>query len=87
MYNKGETICWDCELACGGCPWSKGNNPVPGWNVIQFGESITVIECPLFRRDSEDNGNRRLTQEEHMRIHNRRRLDKDDPVKYPGVAS
>lgn len=28
-----EQLCWTCANACGGCPWSRRFEPVPGWTA------------------------------------------------------
>ena len=59
--NKPQTLCWDCENACGGCSWSRPGmaaEPVKGWtatrNDIKNGskaESYIVHACPEFVPD------------------------------------
>ena len=53
---KGESLCWSCKKATGGCSWSRSLTPIKGWNA----ESETrkgnegkyigyrVKECPLY---------------------------------------
>lgn len=62
-----STICWDCHNAgaCT-CEWSKDLIPVPGWiarktHSEEYGESYRVISCPKFIRDSEGEGEVRLS--------------------------
>lgn len=43
MAKKKETLCWTCENACGGCPWSRKFEPVEGWEAERSAIS--------FRRD------------------------------------
>lgn len=66
------TLCWDCEKACGDCPWSqRGHMPVDGWvatptkvklraKTNPYGESYDnsyiVHSCPLFVRDATEYG-------------------------------
>ena len=57
----GETLCWTCQNACGGCSWSKSFTPVEGWKAKPtqiktvyndvFEESYRVIECPEYIPD------------------------------------
>ena len=61
--NKNDSLCWDCQNACGGCNWSRSLKSVEGWNVevkkIQhkangrttFDESCRVISCPEYIPD------------------------------------
>jgi len=62
---KRQTLCWDCENACGGCSWSDHwkHTPVEGWTAKRtrlrmdkddYGDSYIVIECPEFKRDRSD---------------------------------
>lgn len=62
----GTNICWDCEKACGQCPWTAIDpetkevqfNPVPGWKTEKkrrktgrnWVEVEQIVECPLFER-------------------------------------
>lgn len=63
MYSKEhDTLCWDCEKACGRCSWSKNFTPVEGWKAIptkiscgyklggipHIVDSFIVCECPEF---------------------------------------
>lgn len=40
-WTKKQTLCWECENACGGCSWSEIDpetgrprfEPVPGWTA------------------------------------------------------
>lgn len=56
---KKDTLCWDCQNACGKCSWSKDLTPVDGWNAKPtkikshgaYDDSYLVIECPEFIRD------------------------------------
>lgn len=55
-----DTLCWECENACGGCNWSrKKASPVQGWNAIRNDlvggiESYVVISCPEFVSDGKE---------------------------------
>lgn len=60
------TLCWECERATGGCPWSDRLLPIEGWKAIRVKATSTrpystylVIECPGFKRDAYDGGLRR----------------------------
>ena len=60
----GTNICWDCERACGKCPWSEVDEktgkvkfrPVPGWRIVKqrvktgthWRTTEQIVECPLF---------------------------------------
>ena len=53
-----ETLCWHCENAVGGCPWSDSFTPVKGWTAEKIEAtksrpftSCNIIECPMFVRD------------------------------------
>lgn len=64
----GDTICWTCKNACGGCSWSqfKVQKPVKGWKAkrtrINTGtperprmiKSYLVISCPEYEKDREE---------------------------------
>lgn len=60
-YESGKSqLCWKCQRACGGCPWSRELKPVKGWkaklttirsNGIKEYNSYRIIECPLFVED------------------------------------
>ena len=74
MYENvaDETLCWNCRNAGGGCAWSRRFSPVPGWNAVQtwnddIGLSYVVRECPLFVRDADLAGQKRLSEEDLMR--------------------
>ena len=71
IINK--TICWTCANATGNCPWSAHDSPrpVPGWiaekTVVKAGRDITfdsfiVYNCPMYIRDSLNNGLERLQE-------------------------
>lgn len=60
---KHNTLCWNCEKACGRCSWSKNFTPVEGWKAVptkiacgyKYGgvkphivDSFDVYECPEF---------------------------------------
>ena len=56
-----ETLCWTCKNACGKCSWSKGFEPVDGWDAIptkikvsietnEYTDSYFVKNCPLYER-------------------------------------
>ena len=60
MEPKKDTLCWDCQRACGGCSWSQSFTPVDGWEAqptkIKCGRrgfisSYLVTACPLFIPD------------------------------------
>lgn len=54
---------------CGQCSWSARFEPIAGWSAEegsltrQYGGTLktyTVLQCPLYERDSEEDGNRRI---------------------------
>ena len=54
--NASSTnICFDCQLAIGGCEWSAKFEPVPGWtarkNTVSGIETYHIVACPKFKRD------------------------------------
>ena len=60
-----HSLCWDCSRASkNGCPWAAEGKPVDGWRArkttIRFSgektDSYHVWSCPLFDRDSERGG-------------------------------
>lgn len=67
---KGKnTLCWSCGRFSGRCSWSANFEPVEGWSAEegsltrQYGGTLktyTVLQCPLYERDSEEDGNRRI---------------------------
>lgn len=66
--NKRPTLCWSCARFCGRCSWSAHFEPVAGWKAEkgsltrQHGGTLktyTVLQCPLYEKDSEEDGNRR----------------------------
>ena len=64
--GRTTNICFDCENACGGCPWSHSAQPVPGWTakktVIRSStthnrrseyytiDTYHITACPMFVR-------------------------------------
>lgn len=65
---SGPNICFDCERACGGCPWSAGFRPIPGWTarkrMLRVGttrgrpvyvETYHITDCPLRVKTPEKN--------------------------------
>lgn len=54
-----EQLCWTCQRACGGCPWSRSLTPVEGWTVTPSSIKTTgreeptyhIEECPLYIAD------------------------------------
>jgi len=67
--NKRPTLCWSCARFCGRCSWSAHFEPVAGWKAEkgsltrQHGGTLktyTVLQCPLYEKDSEEDGNRRI---------------------------
>ena len=67
---KGKnTLCWSCGRFSGRCSWSANFEPVEGWKARkdilgrQYGDEMvtyTVDKCPLYEKDSEEDGNRRI---------------------------
>lgn len=59
IFKRKDQLCWDCAKACGGCEWSDGLDPVPGWTAKKVlrkdgWHSYTTYEitaCPKFERD------------------------------------
>lgn len=64
--NKNQSLCWDCQNACGGCSWSRSFTPVEGWEArptkiklipnkegLEYTDSYHVISCPEFIPDEE----------------------------------
>ena len=67
--KKRPTLCWSCARFCGQCSWSARFEPIAGWSAEegsltrQYGGTLktyTVLQCPLYERDSEEDGNRRI---------------------------
>lgn len=65
MSKENDTLCWECQNACGGCSWSKSFIPVDSWEAIKttinqsnyaMSHSYIVLSCPLFKQDK--NGGR-----------------------------
>jgi hypothetical protein len=60
--KEGETICWVCKNATGGCSWSARLEPVKGWKAkeapirltrkgyTKYTDSYVVLECPEYVR-------------------------------------
>ena len=58
--KEHDTLCWECEKACGRCSWSKNFTPVEGWKAVptkvyiggesknKYIDSFDVYECPEF---------------------------------------
>lgn len=58
--SRTDTLCWDCQNACGGCSWSEDFIPVKGWKAKPtklkgYGDTHTdsfhVIKCPKYIKD------------------------------------
>lgn len=53
-----DQLCWDCVNACGGCEWSSGLEPVPGWTAKATRRTngwkpyiaYEITACPKFER-------------------------------------
>lgn len=67
--KKRPTLCWSCGRFSGRCSWSANFEPVKGWKARkdilgrQYGDEMvtyTVDQCPLYEKDSEEDGNRRI---------------------------
>ena len=67
--KKRPTLCWSCARFCGQCSWSARFEPIAGWSAEegsltrQYGGTLktyTVLQCPWYERDSEEDGNRRI---------------------------
>lgn len=54
--HKGNSLCWDCAKACGGCSWSARLKPVRGWQTEPRGKGNDVVYCPKFSPDAKDAG-------------------------------
>ncbi len=51
MVNReGWSICIDCEHYLFGCSWSEELKPVDGWTAIKKGYSMTITDCPQYRK-------------------------------------
>ena len=73
--GKKHTLCWDCYHATnpeGACPWSVGFEQVPGWTAkmvnyrgYENGYKTFIVEsCPLFERNAENFGLKRMEKGE-----------------------
>lgn len=61
--NKEDQLCWDCQNALGGCPWSACGEAIPGWTAqktlipngceSEYTESYKITACPMFIKDKE----------------------------------
>ena len=68
--NKRPTLCWSCARFSGRCSWSAHFEPVAGWNaepdMLKLGfrkqaiQTYTVLQCPLYKKDAEKDGNERM---------------------------
>ena len=68
--NKAPSLCWCCENATSNyCPWVEKGEAVPGWRatptkIKQNGkvvcDSYHVHSCPMFKRDSEYGGRKKI---------------------------
>lgn len=68
--NKTPSLCWCCENATSNyCPWVEKGEAVPGWRatptkIKQNGkvvcDSYHVHSCPMFKRDSEYGGRKKI---------------------------
>lgn len=59
---RGQTLCWRCRNAVGGCSWSQRFEPVNGWTAVVTQPAVylseamqkipdyCVIKCPEFER-------------------------------------
>ncbi len=51
--RSGDSLCWQCSNATGGCSWSDRLEPVEGWSVARkkYTEGILtiVMSCPEFQ--------------------------------------
>ena len=70
--KKKPTLCWSCARFCGQCSWSARFEPVKGWKARkdilgrQYGDEMvtyTVEKCPLYDKDSEDQGLTRIQKD------------------------
>lgn len=69
-----HTLCWDCALATSDkCPWADHGEPVDGWGAratkikhrhgtgdAVITDSFHVWRCPLFERDAERGGMKKV---------------------------
>ena len=63
--DKPETICFKCDNAKGGCPWSDRFEPVDGWTaeetLVNYGDQVHVTssycvsDCPMYTPDADKN--------------------------------
>lgn len=57
MTDMAQSLCWSCQKAYGGCPWSAKKAPVKGWRAkkmfdLGYGRpSYVVLECPLYEKE------------------------------------
>lgn len=61
--KRGNTLCWTCQNACGGCSWSARLEPVEGWKAKKIKvkgnfytreivDSYIVKKCPEYIKDN-----------------------------------
>ena len=56
--QTNDQLCWQCQKATGGCPWSDNFKPVEGWvakpTIIKDSardiKTYKIKKCPLFIR-------------------------------------
>lgn len=65
-YIYSDTLCINCDRACGGCSWSKDFAPVEGWvaeprrisrpfkSETDGTDTFLVKECPMFKLQTGD---------------------------------
>ena len=70
-FSKSTTICWMCANATGKCSWSEDFIPVKCWTAElrkikikddELIDSYIVKKCPMFERDSINDGQTRINR-------------------------
>ena len=59
--TKSAQLCWECDRATGGCPWSSKGQAIKGWiakKTLVLGDggrkvpSYDITACPLFKPEN-----------------------------------
>ena len=58
IFQRVDTLCWECANALGNCSWSQSFTPVEGWTAKEIvrerkddiKHSYCVVACPEFVR-------------------------------------
>lgn len=57
--KEKNTLCWECDKACGKCSWSQNFTPVLGWEATPtkvyqtkgvYQDSFLIHKCPEFKK-------------------------------------